>query len=101
LADERWLVVGGSVAEKQPSGDALIDEPSRHLWWALPSLPVQLKGVVAVRSALESFLHYGLAKSIERSFRHDVHPRGLSRERLKCERGVTRGVLSRRGSATR
>jgi len=67
LADERWLVVGGSVAEKQPSGDALIDEPSRHLWWALPSLPVQLKGVVAVRSALESFLHYGLAKSIDRS----------------------------------
>jgi len=49
LPDGRLLVVGGSVAGKQPSGDVLVYDPSLDLWSTLPSLPVPLKGVVAVR----------------------------------------------------
>ena len=49
LEDGRLLIVGGSLLEKQPSSDVLVYEPRRDLWSTLPSLPVPLKGVVAVR----------------------------------------------------
>jgi hypothetical protein len=49
MDDGRLLVIGGSIAGKQPSGDVLVYDPSLDFWSALPSLPAPRKGAVAAR----------------------------------------------------
>lgn len=49
LADGRIVTVGGSITGKIPSADVLVYDPGKDLWATLPSLPIPLKGVVAVR----------------------------------------------------
>jgi len=49
MSDGRLLIVGGSVTGKLPSGDVLVYDPPKDEWTTLPSLPIPLKGVVAVR----------------------------------------------------
>ena len=49
MDDGRLLVIGGSIAGKQPSSDVLVYDPRRDLWSALPSLPAPRKGAVATR----------------------------------------------------
>jgi N-acetylneuraminic acid mutarotase len=49
MPDGRILVVGGSIADIQPSADVLVYDPSIDRWTALPPLPAPRKGAVAAR----------------------------------------------------
>ncbi len=67
MSDGHLLVVGGSVAGKQPSGDVLVYDPRLDVWTALPSLPVPLKGVVAVRVGAKVIVTTGSPTSTDPS----------------------------------
>jgi hypothetical protein len=67
LSDGRLLVIGGSIAGKQPSGDVLVYDPPRDLWSSLPSLPVPLKGVVAARVGAKIIVSTGSPTSTDPS----------------------------------
>src|SRR6478736_1082372 len=49
LSDGRLVTVAGSITGKHPSSDVLVYDPQKDSWSSLPSLPIPLKGVVAVR----------------------------------------------------
>ena len=65
LADDRLLVVGGSVPGKAPSADVLLYDPQKDSWSTLPSLPLPLKGVVAARIGQKVIVSTGSPTSIE------------------------------------
>jgi hypothetical protein len=67
MSDGRLLVVGGSIAGKNPSDDVLVYDPPRDLWSALPSLPVPMKGVVAARVGAKIIVTTGSPTSTDPS----------------------------------